>query len=136
MERRVTGNCHARCEAGEKREITSNSYLSLYEVRSFVGWFRHMTLVLLVLAMLTVICARERLSFSASESNQTPPLPIPLTVRCASAVCLADSSFLFLAVPEACWTGHGGVDANKGERELLTLNVASTPASCSSCLFF
>src|SRR5436190_7304254 len=30
MERRVTGNCHARCEAGEKREITSNSYLSLF----------------------------------------------------------------------------------------------------------
>jgi hypothetical protein len=26
----VTGNCHARCEAGEKREMTSNSYLSLY----------------------------------------------------------------------------------------------------------
>src|SRR6266849_627774 len=54
--------------------------LDHYEVRSFVGWFRHMTLVLLVLAMLTVICARERLSFSASESNQTPPFPIPLTV--------------------------------------------------------
>lgn len=30
MERRVTGNCHARCEAGEKREMTSNSYLSLF----------------------------------------------------------------------------------------------------------
>src|SRR5947207_10699428 len=29
MERRVMGNCHARCEAREKREITSNSYLSL-----------------------------------------------------------------------------------------------------------
>jgi hypothetical protein len=26
----VRGNCHARCEAGEKREMTSNSYLSLY----------------------------------------------------------------------------------------------------------
>jgi len=29
MERRVTGNCHARCEAGEKAEIISKSYLSL-----------------------------------------------------------------------------------------------------------
>src|SRR3954452_24421000 len=80
MERRVTGNCHARCEAGEKREITSNSYLSLYEVRSFVGWFRHMTLVLLVLAMLTVVCAKAQLSSAASESNQTPSFPIALTV--------------------------------------------------------
>jgi hypothetical protein len=30
MERRVTGNCQARCEAGEKGEIASNSYLPLY----------------------------------------------------------------------------------------------------------
>jgi transposase len=29
MERRVMGNYQARCEAGEKKEITSNSYLSL-----------------------------------------------------------------------------------------------------------
>ena len=80
MERRVTGNCHARCEAGEKGKITSNPYLPLYEVRSFVGWFRHITLVLLVLAMLTVICAQQRLSCPAHESNQTSPFPIALTV--------------------------------------------------------
>jgi len=64
----------------EEFENAKDIGLDHYEVRSFVGWFRHMTLVLLVLAMLTVICARERLSFSASESNQTPPFPIPLTV--------------------------------------------------------
>jgi len=29
MERRVTGNCHARCGAGEKLEMTSKAYLSL-----------------------------------------------------------------------------------------------------------
>lgn len=28
MERRVRGNSHARCETGEKSEITSNTYLS------------------------------------------------------------------------------------------------------------
>jgi hypothetical protein len=49
-------------------------------VRSFVGWLRHVTLVLLVLALLTVICTKERLSCAASESNQTPPFPIALTV--------------------------------------------------------
>ena len=30
MERRVRGNPHARCGVGEKTEITSKSYLSLY----------------------------------------------------------------------------------------------------------
>ncbi len=60
MERRVTGNCHARCEAGEKREITSNSYLSLYEVRSWIGWFRHITLVMLAHAYLAGICAEAQ----------------------------------------------------------------------------
>jgi len=54
--------------------------LDHYEVRSFVGWFRHMTLVMLVLSILTVICAKERVSSSAKESNQTTPLSIPLTV--------------------------------------------------------
>lgn len=29
MERRVKGNFHARCEAGENLEIISNGYLSL-----------------------------------------------------------------------------------------------------------
>jgi SRSO17 transposase len=54
--------------------------LDHYEVRSFVGWFRHMTLVMLVLAMLTVVCAKERLSSPARESDQTPSLPIALSV--------------------------------------------------------
>jgi hypothetical protein len=58
------------------------AYLGLdhYEVRSFVGWFRHITLVLLVLAVLTVICAQERVSSSAEAFNQTTRLPIALTV--------------------------------------------------------
>jgi hypothetical protein len=60
MERRVTGNCHARCEAGEKREMTSNSYLSLYEVRSFIGWYRHITLVLLAYAFLVGIGVQDK----------------------------------------------------------------------------
>jgi hypothetical protein len=38
------------------------------------------TLVLLVLAPLTVVCAKERLSSAAHRSNQTPPFPIALTV--------------------------------------------------------
>lgn len=30
MERRMRGNSHVRCEVGEKVEITSNPYLSLF----------------------------------------------------------------------------------------------------------
>jgi hypothetical protein len=61
------------------------AYLGLdqYEVRSWVGWFRHVTLVLLVLAVLTVLSAQERADppVSAEEmSRQVTPSPIPLTV--------------------------------------------------------
>ena len=51
-----------------------------YEVRSFVGWFRHMTLVLLVLAVLTVVCAQERTGSTTSvaeETSQSIPLTVP-----------------------------------------------------------
>jgi hypothetical protein len=85
----VTGNCHARCEAGEKREITSNSYLSLYEVRSFVAWYRHITLVMLAHAFLTGICAQAipvacpplagEAPASLDAASPTRPL-LPLTV--------------------------------------------------------
>src|SRR5947209_19745687 len=91
MERRVTGNCHARCEAGEKREITSNSYLSLYEVRSWIGWYRHLTLVMLAHAFLTGICAQDL-------ASGCPPLP------CEAPAALATASgakpLLALTVPE------------------------------------
>lgn len=78
MERRVTGNCHARCEAGEKREITSNSYLSLYEVRSYVGWYRHVTLVLLACAFLVGICVQDSSHLPASEEQEQPSPSLPL----------------------------------------------------------
>ena len=70
----------ARWHIEEEFENGKDIGLDQYEVRSFVGWFRHMTLVLLVLAMLTVICAKARLSSAAKESNQMPPFPVPLTV--------------------------------------------------------
>lgn len=61
------------------------AYLGLdqYEVRSFVGWVRHVTLVLLVLAVVTVLCAKERgcpTAFAGEVSDQVTPSPIPLTV--------------------------------------------------------
>lgn len=64
----------------EEFENSKDLGLDHYEVRSFPGWLRHITLVLLALAALTVICADERRSGVANEPNQTPPFPIALTV--------------------------------------------------------
>jgi SRSO17 transposase len=44
----------------EEFENAKDLGLDQYEVRSWAGWFRHVTLVLLVLAVLTVLCAQER----------------------------------------------------------------------------
>ena len=67
----------------EEFENAKDLGLDQYEVRSWVGWFRHVTLVLLVLAVLTVLCAQEQAGtpVSAQEmSHQVTPAPIPLTV--------------------------------------------------------
>ncbi len=67
----------------EEFENGKDMGLDHYEVRSFVGWYRHITLVLLALAVLTVVCARERVlstASSAAETSQITPSPILLTV--------------------------------------------------------
>ncbi len=64
----------------EEFENSKDLGLDRYEVRSFPGWLRHITLVLLALAALTVICADERRSGVANEPNPAPPFPIALTV--------------------------------------------------------
>lgn len=64
----------------EEFENAKDLGLDQYEVRSFAGWFRHVTLVLLVLALLTAICAKERLPSAASESAQASQFPTALTV--------------------------------------------------------
>jgi hypothetical protein len=58
-----------------------------YEVRSFIGWYRHITLVLLALAYLAGICATERFptghpttSASATQPPATQPPVLPLTI--------------------------------------------------------
>ena len=52
-----------------------------YEVRSFIGWYRHITLVLLALAYLAGICATEPFPplviLRLSESAPQPPVLLP-----------------------------------------------------------
>lgn len=108
--------------------------LDHYEVRSFVGWFRHITLVLLVLALLTVVCARERPACDvASESNQIPLSTIALTAPEIRRLL----GRLFFPLSRSATTvlaqGAGGVGANRPEPVPLIPNVASIPASDPSC---
>jgi SRSO17 transposase len=73
----------SRWSIEEEFENAKDLGLDQYEVRSWVGWFRHVTLVLLVLAVLTVLCAQQQadpLVAAEEMSGQVPASPIPLTV--------------------------------------------------------
>jgi SRSO17 transposase len=74
----------ARWHIEEDFENAKDLGLDHYEVRCLIGWYRHITLVLVALAFLTGICATERFSPS-------PPAPFPLPAR---------PTVLALTVPE------------------------------------
>jgi hypothetical protein len=61
----------ARWKIEEDFENTKDIGLDDYEVRSYVGWYRHITLVLLAYAFLVKICVQEaRGSLEHEESNK------------------------------------------------------------------
>lgn len=72
----------ARWHIEEDFENAKDLGLDHYEVRSFTGWYRHITLVLLALAFLTGISATERFSTSlpAPSSLLARPAVLALTV--------------------------------------------------------
>jgi hypothetical protein len=76
-----------------------------YEVRSFIGWYRHITLVLLALAYLAGICATERFSTvhpTTSESaTRLPALPLTIVFR-APFARTAHLALFFVHTPGAC----------------------------------
>jgi SRSO17 transposase len=61
----------ARWHIEEDFENAKDLGLDHYEVRSFVGWYRHITLVLLALAYLAGICATERFSTAPPTTSGT-----------------------------------------------------------------
>lgn len=87
----------ARWHIEEDFENAKDMGLDHSEVRSFTGWFRHITLVLLALAYLTGICATERFSTSRPAPSQPPvvALTVPevhhllaqLIWPCSSSAC-------------------------------------------------
>jgi SRSO17 transposase len=72
----------ARWHIEEDFENAKDLGLDHYEVRCFIGWYRHITLVLVALAFLTGICATERFSTSPPDPSELPARPsvLPLTV--------------------------------------------------------
>jgi SRSO17 transposase len=55
--------------------------LDHYEVRSYVGWYRHITLVLLAAAFLLSLCIQDRSSTEQPEACAPSPPLIALTTR-------------------------------------------------------
>jgi SRSO17 transposase len=79
----------ARWHIEEDFETAKDLGLDHYEVRSFVAWYRHITLVMLAHAFLTALCAQDRpvacppsaLEVSRGRNASADPRPLlPLTV--------------------------------------------------------
>lgn len=72
----------ARWHVEEDFENGKDLGMDHYEVRSFIGWYRHITLVLLALAYLAGICATERFPTGPPTTSEfaTQPPVLPLTI--------------------------------------------------------
>jgi hypothetical protein len=86
------------------RENAKDSGLGHDEVRSFIGWYRHIRLVLVALAFLRGICATEQCSTSPPAPSAFPTrltlLPLTVVSR-ASSACTADLARSFVCVSGA-----------------------------------
>ncbi len=73
----------ARWHIEEDFENAKDLGLDHYEVRSFVGWYRHVTLVMLAVAYLAGMCSEETAHLLCAAKPPTEPLTLlvlPLTV--------------------------------------------------------
>jgi SRSO17 transposase len=70
--------CGARWHIEEDFEATKDMGLDHYEVRSFVGWYRHVTLVMLAYAFLVAMRASLLIGTSPAPADPSPkPLSTP-----------------------------------------------------------
>jgi SRSO17 transposase len=65
----------ARWRIEEDLEATKDLGLDHYEVRSYLGWYRHITLVLLAYAFLVGICVQDRVQHGP-PAKSTPSSPL------------------------------------------------------------
>ena len=116
----------ARWHIEEDFEQAKDMGLDHYEVRSFLGWYRHVTLVMLAAAYLAGICSEEKAHLLCVAKPPTEPLTLlvlPLTVRCPCAICSDTSSGRLLATCHELSRGQDGADAIKVEPATSTPNV-------------
>ena len=71
----------ARWHIEEDLQVSKDLGLDHYEVRSYLGWYRHCTLVLLAYAFLVSICVQERQHQGSPEAS----------ARCAPLIALTPS---------------------------------------------
>jgi len=77
--------------------------LDHYEVRSFVGWYRHITLVMLALAFLTsIVLAANTLSSTIQAPTPAPTEPVMPTALCPLSVPEARHLLARLFFPPPC----------------------------------
>jgi SRSO17 transposase len=69
----------ARWHIEEDLEASKALGLDHYEVRSYAGWYRHLTLVLLAYAFLVELCVQNHLADTAHQEPAACPPLIPLT---------------------------------------------------------
>jgi SRSO17 transposase len=82
----------ARWPIEQDFETSKDMGLDQYEVRSWIGWYRHITLVMLAHAFLTVVCAKAR----TSPRDPSPSLPV---LEISAPIPVGDAAPL--TVPEA-----------------------------------
>src|SRR6266581_9068192 len=68
----------ARWHIEEDFEQAKDMGLDHYEVRSFLGWYRHVTLVMLAAAYLAGICSEEKTHLLCVAKSPTEPLTLPV----------------------------------------------------------
>src|SRR6266436_5780909 len=74
--------------------------LADYEVRCFIGWYRHITLVMLAHAFLAVICSQHRTDPVGDASPLPPVASIPFAIPTPQAsLCLPVLNTLALPAP-------------------------------------
>jgi SRSO17 transposase len=88
----------ARWRIEEDLQASKGLGLDHYEVRSYLGWYRHITLVLLASAFLLSITVQSHLTASAQQEATACSLLIPLTTSEAQHLLAR----LFFPAP-TCW---------------------------------
>jgi SRSO17 transposase len=79
----------ARWHIEEDFETSKDMGLADYEVRCFIGWYRHITLVMLAHAFLAVICSQHRNGTVGDAALLSPAASIPRAIPAREAsLCL------------------------------------------------